>query len=167
CGGAFDGLDAIIRKRRESNTLGFGAEIKSKSEQEKNIFKDVTPEDLVKFGLVPEIVGRLPVISVLEELDEEALVRILTEPKNALTKQYKKLFELDGIELVFEDEALVEIARRAIKQKTGARGLRAIVEGLLMDQMFHSPSEDVEKVTITAKCVTEGAKPEVVMGSRK
>ena len=159
CGGAFDGLEAIIKKRRESNTLGFGAEIRSKAEQERNIFKDVTPEDLVKFGLVPELVGRLPLITVLEELDEAALVRILTEPKNALIKQYKKLFELDGIELVFDDDALVEIARKAIKQRTGARGLRAIVEGLLLDTMFNAPSQNIDKVTITVDCVLNDAKP--------
>ena len=167
CGGAFDGLQNIIKKRRESTTLGFGAQIKSKTELDKNIFKEATPEDLVKFGLVPELVGRLPVISVLEELDEEALVRILTEPKNALVKQYKKLFELDGIELVFDDDALTAIAGEAIKQKTGARGLRAIVEGILLDTMYSAPSENIEKVTVTAACVTEGAKPLIVEGTKK
>ncbi len=167
CGGAFDGLEAIIKKRRESNTLGFGADIKSKSEQEKNIFRDVTPEDLVKFGLVPELVGRLPQITVLEELDEAALVQILTEPKNALIKQYKKLFELDGIELVFDSDALTEIARKAIKQRTGARGLRAIVEGLLLDTMFNAPSMDIQKVTITADNVINGTKPLIAEGRKK
>ena len=167
CGGAFDGLQNIIKKRRESTTLGFGAQIKSKTELDKNIFKDVTPEDLVKFGMVPELVGRLPVISVLEELDEEALVKILTEPKNALVKQYKKLFDLDGIELVFDDDALTAIAKEAIKQKTGARGLRAIVEGILLDTMYSAPSENISKVTVTAECITEGAKPLVVEGAKK
>lgn len=167
CGGAFDGLEQTIRRRIDSSTLGFGAEIKGKSEKEKNIFKDVTPQDLVKFGMVPELVGRLPVITVLDELDEAALVRILSEPKNALVKQYQKLFELDGIELVFDDAALTAIAAKAIKQKTGARGLRAIVEGILQDTMFNAPSdESIVKVTVTESCVTEGAKPIVASGSR-
>ncbi|MBP0956117.1 MAG: ATP-dependent Clp protease ATP-binding subunit ClpX [Oscillospiraceae bacterium] len=141
CGGAFDGLEQTIKKRKDSTTLGFGADIKSRAEKEKNIFKDVTPQDLVKFGMVPELVGRLPVITVLDELDEAALVQILTEPRNALVKQYKHLFKLDGIELEFEEKALTAIAAEAIKQKTGARGLRAIVEGILQDTMFNAPSE--------------------------
>lgn len=160
CGGAFDGLEQTIKKRKDSTTLGFGADIKSKAEKEKNIFKDVTPQDLVKFGMVPELVGRLPVITVLDELDEAALVQILTDPKNALVKQYKRLFELDGIELEFEDKALTAIAAEAIKQKTGARGLRAIVEGILQDTMFTAPSEeDISKVIVTEACVTEKASP--------
>lgn len=167
CGGAFDGLEQTIKKRIDSSTLGFGADVRSKSEKEVNIFKDVTPQDLVKFGMVPELVGRLPVITVLDELDEAALVRILSEPKNALVKQYQKLFELDGIELVFDDAALTAIAEKAIKQKTGARGLRAIVEGLLQDTMFTAPSdENIVKVTITEACVTEGAKPLIATGSK-
>lgn len=168
CGGAFDGLEQTIKKRKDSTTLGFGADIKSKAEKEKNIFKDVTPQDLVKFGMVPELVGRLPVITVLDELDEAALVRILTDPKNALVKQYKHLFKLDGIDLEFEDEALTAIAAEAIKQKTGARGLRAIVEGILQDTMFNAPSDnDIEKVIVTEKCVTEKAAPEIVKKSDK
>lgn len=167
CGGAFDGLEQTIKKRIDSSTLGFGADVRSKSEKEVNIFKDVTPQDLVKFGMVPELVGRLPVITVLDELDEAALVRILSEPKNALVKQYQKLFELDGIELVFDDAALTAIAEKAIKQKTGARGLRAIVEGLLQDTMFTAPSdENIVKVTITEACVTEGAKPLIATGTK-
>ncbi|MGN0667190.1 MAG: ATP-dependent Clp protease ATP-binding subunit ClpX [Huintestinicola sp.] len=167
CGGAFDGLEKTIKKRKESSTLGFGADIKSKAEQDTNIFKDVTPHDLVKFGMVPELVGRLPVITVLDELDEAALVRILSEPKNALVKQYKKLFEYDGIELEFEEKALTAIAEKAIAQKTGARGLRAIVEGILMETMFEIPSnEEAVKVTVTEKCVTENAKPEVSIGKK-
>ena len=141
CGGAFDGLEQTIKRRKDSSALGFGADVRSKNEKEKDIFKDVVPQDLVKFGMVPELVGRLPVITVLEELDEPALVRILTEPKNALVKQYKKLFDMDGIELEFEDEALTAIAEKAIKQKTGARGLRAIVEDVLTDTMFRAPSD--------------------------
>ncbi|MGN0642942.1 MAG: ATP-dependent Clp protease ATP-binding subunit ClpX [Huintestinicola sp.] len=167
CGGAFDGLEQTIKKRKESSTLGFGADIKSKAEADKNIFKDVTPHDLVKFGMVPELVGRLPVITVLDELDHAALVRILSEPKNALVKQYKKLFELDGIELVFDDDALTAIAEKAIKQKTGARGLRAIVEGVLLNTMFEAPSDEkITKVTVTEACITEGAKPLVAVGKK-
>ncbi len=168
CGGAFDGLEQTIKKRKDSTTLGFGADIRSKTEKEKNIFKDVTPQDLVKFGMVPELVGRLPVITVLDELDEAALVKILTDPKNALVKQYKHLFKLDNIDLEFEDKALTAIAEEAIKQKTGARGLRAIVEGILQDTMFNAPSDnDIEKVIVTEKCVTEKAAPEIVKKSDK
>jgi len=163
CGGAFDGLEQTIKKRKDSTTLGFGADIKSKAEKEKNIFKDVTPQDLVKFGMVPELVGRLPVITVLDELDEDALVRILTEPKNALVKQYKRLFELDGITLDFEDKALTAIAAEAIKQKTGARGLRAIVEGVLQDTMFNAPTdEEISAVVVKENCLTENAAPEII-----
>ena len=117
--------------------------------------------------MVPELVGRLPVISVLEELDEEALVRIITEPKNAIVKQYKKLFELDGIELVFEDEALTAIAAKAIKQRTGARGLRSIIEGILLGTMYSAPSDDIAKVTVTAECVNEGTDPVVEKKKKK
>ncbi|HOR22804.1 MAG TPA: ATP-dependent Clp protease ATP-binding subunit ClpX, partial [Ruminococcus sp.] len=136
CGGAFDGLERQIQKRIGKAPIGFGGEIKSKSEEKNNIFKHVIPKDLVKFGMVPEFVGRLPVITVLEELDEASLVRILTEPKNALIKQYKKLFDYDDIELEIEDDALIEIAKKAIAQKTGARGLRSILEGILKHTMF-------------------------------
>lgn len=168
CGGAFDGLEQTIKKRKDSTTLGFGADIKSRAEKEKNIFKDVTPQDLVKFGMVPELVGRLPVITVLDELDEEALVQILTDPKNALVKQYKHLFELDGIKLEFEDKALTAIAAEAIKQKTGARGLRAIVEGILQDTMFSAPSEEgISKVIVTESCLTEKAAPTIVKTKEK
>lgn len=168
CGGAFDGLEKTIQKRKESSTLGFGADVKSKAEKEKDLFKDVIPQDLVKFGMVPELVGRLPVITVLDELDEEALVRILSQPKNALVKQYKKLFELDGIELSFDDAALTAIAEKAIKQKTGARGLRAIVEGILQDLMFTAPSSsDIVKITVTEACVKDGAKPLVASGTKQ
>ncbi|MDD6990460.1 MAG: ATP-dependent Clp protease ATP-binding subunit ClpX [Oscillospiraceae bacterium] len=168
CGGAFDGLEQTIKKRKDSTTLGFGADIKSRAEKEKNIFKDVTPQDLVKFGMVPELVGRLPVITVLDELDEAALVQILTEPRNALVKQYKHLFELDGIELEFEEKALTAIAAEAIKQKTGARGLRAIVEGILQDTMFSAPSEEgISKVIVTESCLTEKAAPKVVKTKEK
>lgn len=167
CGGAFDGLEQNIKKRKDSSALGFGADVKSKSEKEKNIFKDVIPQDLVKFGMVPELVGRLPVITVLEELDENALVRILTEPKNALVKQYQRLFDMDGTELEFDDAALTAIAEKAIAQKTGARGLRSIVENILTQTMFSAPSENVIKVTVTENCVRENTSPLLVQGKKK
>ena len=154
CGGAFDGLEKSIMKRVNSSSLGFGAEITSKKEMTKNIFHKVIPQDLVKFGIVPELVGRLPIITVLDELDEEALVKILTEPKNALLKQYKKLFNFDKIKLNVEDDALLEIAKKAISQKTGARGLRAIIEGVLMQPMFDAPSDpNIEAITVTAASI--------------
>lgn len=160
CGGAFDGLEKAIQKRTESSAIGFGADVKSKKQAMHNIFKKVVPQDLVKFGIVPELVGRLPIITVLDELDENALVKILTEPKNALIKQYKKLFEYDDIELVVEDDALIEIAKKTIAQKTGARGLRSIVEGILMGVMFDAPTTgNVEKVIITADCVVNKSQP--------
>lgn len=160
CGGAFDGLEKAIKKRTDSSSLGFGSELSIKKQNDNNIFTKVIPQDLVKFGLVPELVGRLPVITVLDELDEDALVQILTKPKNSLMKQYKKLFEFDKIELEVEDDALIEIAKKAISQKTGARGLRAIIEGILMDSMFNLPSdEDATKVTITKGSVLDDEKP--------
>ncbi len=160
CGGAFDGLEKAIQKRTESSAIGFEADIKTKKDAMKNIFKKAVPQDLVKFGIVPELVGRLPIITVLDELDEPALVKILTEPKNALIKQYKKLFDYDDIELVVEDNALLEIAKKTIAQKTGARGLRAIVENILMKVMFDAPTTgDVAKVTITADCVVNKTEP--------
>ena len=141
CGGAFDGLEKQIQKRIGKAPIGFGGDINTHNVETENIFKKVVPKDLVKFGMVPEFVGRLPVISVLEELDEASLVRILTEPKNALIKQYKKLFRYDDIELEIDDEALIEIAKKAIAQKTGARGLRSILESILMKTMFTVPSD--------------------------
>lgn len=160
CGGAFDGLEKQIQKRIGKAPIGFGGEIKSHTEENDNIFKKVVPKDLVKFGMVPEFVGRLPVISVLEELDEPSLVRILTEPKNALIKQYKKLFSYDDIELEIEEDALTEIAKKAIAQKTGARGLRSILEAILMKTMFTVPSDgSIAKVTVTADCVIHNAHP--------
>lgn len=164
CGGAFDGLEKSILKRVNSSAMGFGAEITSKEKMEKNIFHKVIPQDLVKFGIVPELVGRLPIITVLDELDEDALVKILTEPKNALLKQYKKLFEYDDIELNVEHEALVEIAKKAISQKTGARGLRAIIEEVLMQPMFEAPSNpDVKGITITAGAICGEETPKFIM----
>ncbi len=163
CGGAFDGLERHIIKRTQSSGLGFGAQIVSKTEQHTNIFRKAIPQDLVKFGMVPELVGRLPIITALDEMDEESLTRILTEPKNALLKQYTKLFHYDDIELEVEPDALTEIAKRAIEQKTGARGLRAILEGILMQTMFDAPSTgNVAKVIVTAQCVRDRTAPLLV-----
>ncbi len=163
CGGAFDGLEKQIQKRIGKAPIGFGGEIKSVKTEGNNIFKKVVPKDLVKFGMVPEFVGRLPVISVLEELDEDALVRILTEPKNAIVKQYQKLFNYDKVKLEIEDDALVEIAKKSLAQKTGARGLRSILENVLMKSMYNVPSDStISKVIVKKECVTEGAEPEYV-----
>lgn len=168
CGGAFDGLDKIIHKRKDSSSLGFGAEIKTKSEKSKGIYKEVVHQDFVKYGMVPEFVGRLPVIAVLDELDEDSLVRILLEPKNSLIKQYKKLFELDGIELNFEPLALRAIAKKAIEQETGARGLRSIVEKILQKPMFELPSDnDVCSVNVTESCVINDEPPQIKVGKKK
>lgn len=160
CGGAFDGLERAISKRLQSSSLGFGADVISKKAKIKNIFRKAIPQDLVKFGMVPELVGRLPIITALDELDEASLVRILTEPKNALVKQYCKLFGYDNIELVIEPGALEAIAKRALEQKTGARGLRAILEDILMQCMFDAPSESgIAKVIVNAACVQEHKQP--------
>lgn len=168
CGGAFDGLDKIIQKRTESSVIGFGADIKTKSEKSKGIYREVIHQDFVKYGMVPEFVGRMPVIAVLDELDEDSLVRILSEPKNSLVKQYKKLFELDGIELNFEQEALRAIAKEAIDQGTGARGLRSIVEKILQRYMFELPSNnDICGLTVTEDCVVKSEKPVLQNGRRK
>ena len=161
CGGAFDGLEKIIQKRTDSSSLGFGSSIKKK-EDENDIMKKVVPHDLVKYGIVPELVGRLPVITVLEELDEDALCRILTEPKNSLIKQYTKLFKLDNIDFEISDDAMKEIAKKTISQKTGARGLRAIVEKILTKLMYEDPNDDtIASIRITADCVTNDAEPEI------
>lgn len=168
CGGAFDGLDRIIQKRTESSSLGFGADIKTSAEKAKGIYKGVIHQDFVKYGMIPELVGRMPVITVLDELDEKMLTRILTEPKNSLVKQYKKLFELDGIELTIEPEAMKAIAKKAIDQKTGARGLRSIVEKILQQSMFELPSDnDVCGLTVTEECVTDDVKPLAKIGKKK
>ena len=160
CGGAFDGLEPVIAKRIQPSGMGFGAEVTSKDKVEDNIFRKVIPQDLVRFGMVPELIGRLPIITVLDQLDEDALVKILTEPKNALVRQYVKLFHYDNVELTVQPEALKEIAKKAIAQKTGARGLRSIMEGILMDSMFHLPTyAEISKVTITKECVTENTSP--------
>ena len=155
CGGAFDGLDKIIEKRTRTTTVGFGAEIKSKEEVNVGeLLKSIMPGDLLKFGLIPEFVGRLPIVVTLEALDEEALVKILSEPKNALIKQYKKLFEMDNVELEFEEPALKAIAKEAIKRKTGARGLRSIIEDTMKEIMFDIPSnEQVSKVIVNEETI--------------
>ncbi len=150
CGGAFDGLEKIIRNRSSKSSIGFGATVRSVDERKTGeTLRDVEPEDLVKFGLIPEFVGRLPVVATLEELDEAAMVRILTEPKNALTKQYQKLFSMEGVELEFRENALLAVAKKALARKTGARGLRSILEHALLDVMFDLPSmENVSKVVL-------------------
>ena len=161
CGGAFSGLDKVIDQRTNQVGIGFSADVDGKSNVKplnKNI-DNLEPEDLVKYGLIPEFVGRLPVISNLHELDENALVRILKEPKNALVNQYKHLFDIDNVELSFRDEALKEIAKQAIKRKTGARGLRSIMEELLMETMFDLPNDDLEKVIIDEKTVKSKTDP--------
>ncbi|HCC02688.1 MAG TPA: ATP-dependent Clp protease ATP-binding subunit ClpX [Ruminococcaceae bacterium] len=164
CGGAFDGLEKIVQERDVSTSLGFGGEVHSKAElNSMNWMAKVEPHDLVRFGMIPELVGRLPVITSLSGLDEKALVRILTEPKNSLVSQYKRLFQLDKVDLEFTDDALQAIAQKTIDRHTGARGLRSVMEGLLTDLMYNVPSDyTVEKVTITADAVVNGAKPEIV-----
>ena len=163
CGGSFDGIEPIIEKRIASSAMGFGANVISqKSKEAKDLLKKVTPHDLVKFGIIPEMVGRLPVITALESLDKPALVKILTEPKNSLVKQYQKLFSLDGVTLQFTDGALDAIAQKAIDRKTGARGLRSIMEETLGKLMFELPSDETaEAVVIGEACVTEGAAPQI------
>lgn len=164
CGGAFDGLKSVIQRRTEAQTLGFNSVIKSKDELDNTEWmKEVTPHDLVKFGLIPELVGRLPVITALSDLDKAALVRILTEPKNCLVSQYKKLFDLDKVDLEFTPEALDAIAKKTIARKTGARGLRSIMEDALKNLMFEVPSDyTIEKITVTKDSVENGAAPEIV-----
>ena len=169
CGGAFSGLDKVISQRNNNLGIGFGAEVSNKSNvlPINNHVDNLEPEDLVKFGLIPEFVGRLPVISNLHELDEHALVRILKEPKNALVNQYKHLFDIDNVDLNFRDEALVEIAKKAIKRKTGARGLRSIMEELLMETMFELPDDNLEKVIIDENTVISNSDPIKLLKSKK
>ncbi len=165
-GGAFAGLDKIIRSRSEKGGIGFSAEIKSKNEELDlgEVLYDVEPQDLIKYGLIPEFVGRLPVVATLEELDEGALVQILTEPKNALTKQYEKLFDMEGCEIEFREEALRAVARKAMERKTGARGLRTILEQVLLDTMYDLPSlENVRKVVIDDNVIVGDAKPYMII----
>ena len=164
CGGAFDGIEKIVEKRTGNTVLGFGSEIVLKSEMDSDaIMSRVIPQDLCKFGLIPELVGRLPVLTALRNLDEEALIKILKEPKNSLYKQYRGLFDIDNIELEFTDEAFTEIAKSALEKKTGARGLRAIMEKVLLPIMYTAPSDaSIEKIVVTKECVLEGAVPEII-----
>ncbi|MCU9614044.1 ATP-dependent protease ATP-binding subunit ClpX [Caldibacillus lycopersici] len=163
CGGAFDGVEQIIKRRLGKKVIGFGSDAK-KEDEEKDLLTKVLPEDLLQFGLIPEFIGRIPVIATLERLDEDALVSILTKPKNALAKQFKKLLELDNVELEFEEEALREIAKKAIERKTGARGLRSIVEGIMLDVMFELPSrDDIAKCIITKETILDNKRPSLVL----
>ncbi len=167
CGGSFEGLEDIIKSRLDRKTMGFGADIRGGNGEEQNeIISKVMPEDLLKFGLIPELVGRLPVIATLDYLDEEAMINILTEPKNALAKQYKWLFALEGIDLKFEDEALIAIAREAMKRKTGARGLRAVIEDVMLDIMYEVPSMiGIQEFTITEDIVLRKISPTMALKS--
>ncbi len=164
CGGAFDGIEQIIKRRLGQKVIGFGPESKQNEVEHKELLSKILPEDLLKFGLIPEFIGRLPVIASLLPLDEGALIEILTKPKNALVKQYQKMLELDNVELDFEAEALVEIAKRAIERKTGARGLRSIIEGIMLDVMFELPSrDDIKKCIITKETVIDNSSPKLLL----
>lgn len=165
CGGAFDGIDKTIRNRTSDKNMGFGAEIHSKNEKSmETLLKEIIPADLQKFGLIPELVGRLPVLVTLEPLDEDAMVHILTEPKNALVKQYQKMMDMDHVKLTFENAALQAIAKEALRRNTGARGLRSIIERIMLDVMFDVPSRsDVRECIVTEDCVTKGAAPKLMI----
>ncbi len=164
CGGAFDGIEKIIGNRVGKKGLGFGADISGKREENINeLLKQIAPQDLLKFGLIPEFIGRLPIIAKLDQLDCDALIKILTEPKNALVKQYKALFEIDNVDLEFDEDAVVEIAKKAIKRNTGARGLRSIIEETMTDIMFEVPSdESIRKCIVTKECITKDAQPKLL-----
>lgn len=164
CGGAFDGIEPIIKRRLGQKVIGFGSDVKKKEVEDKDLLSKVLPEDLLRFGLIPEFIGRLPVIASLAPLDEDALIEILTKPKNALVKQYQKMLELDDVELDFEEDALKEIAKKAIERKTGARGLRSIIEGIMLDVMFDLPSrEDITKCVITKETVVDNGVPKLIL----
>ena len=164
CGGAFDGIEPIIKRRLGQKVIGFGSDAKKEEIADKELLSKVLPEDLLRFGLIPEFIGRLPVIATLEQLDEAALIEILTKPKNALVKQYQKLLDLDDVELEFEHEALVEISKKAIERKTGARGLRSIIEGIMLEVMFDLPSrDDIDKCIITADTISDNKPPKLVL----
>ncbi|MDR4889142.1 ATP-dependent protease ATP-binding subunit ClpX [Bacillus sp. HNG] len=164
CGGAFDGIEQIIKRRLGKKVIGFGSNVVEEDLDQKSLLSRSLPEDLLKFGLIPEFIGRLPVIASLEPLDEDALVEILTKPKNALVKQYQKMLELDEVELDFEEDALKEIAKKAIERKTGARGLRSIIEGIMLDVMFDLPSrDDIKKCIITAETVSKNTTPKLLL----
>ena len=169
CGGAFEGLENIIKDRTGKKSIGFGSKIESQKEISKyEIFQELLPQDLLKFGLIPEFIGRLPIVATLRDLDKEALIKILIEPKNSLVKQYQKLFEIDGVELIFEQEALEAIVEKAIERKTGARGLRSIIEEIMRDIMFEIPSNpNIEKCIITKATVLDNAGPKIEEGQNK
>jgi ATP-dependent Clp protease ATP-binding subunit ClpX len=169
CGGAFDGIDKIISSRTGKKAMGFGAEVYSKEKKKiGELLRQILPEDLLKFGLIPEFVGRLPVIVTLDALDEDALIRILQEPKNALVKQYQKFLEMDNVQLEFKEDALRAIAKEALKRNTGARGLRAIIEGIMCNVMYEVPSRtDVAKCTVTKEVVVNKEEPILVTVDRK
>ena len=169
CGGAFEGLENIIKDRTGEKAIGFGTQIKSNKEINKfEIFKELLPQDLLKFGLIPEFIGRLPIVATLKDLDRDALIKILVEPKNSLVKQYQKLFEIDGVELVFEQEALGAIVDKAIERKTGARGLRSIIEERMRDIMFEIPSNpNIEKCIIKKETITENKEPEIIINEER
>ncbi len=164
CGGAFDGIEPIIKRRLGQKVIGFGSDVKQQEISQKELLSKVLPEDLLRFGLIPEFIGRLPVIASLEQLDEGALIEILTKPKNALVKQYQKMLQLDDVELEFDEAALKEIAKKAIERKTGARGLRSIIEAIMLDVMFDLPSrDDITKCIITEETVVENSNPILVL----
>ena len=169
CGGAFDGLDKIIERRVDRSSVGFGSQLSSKSTRDiGKLFRQVQPHDLLKFGIIPELVGRLPVITSLNELNSDDMIRILTEPKNALCKLYKKIFSLDGVELEFTPEALQAVAKLAVERKIGARGLRAVMEGFLTKIMFEIPSDrSIRRVVITEQTVLDSAEPQIIRGEEK
>ena len=169
CGGAFEGLEDIIKNRTGEKAIGFGSQIKSKNEMKQyEIFQELLPQDLLKFGLIPEFIGRLPIIATLKELDKEALIDIVTKPKNALTKQYQKLFQIDNVELEFEKAALDKIVEKAIERKTGARGLRSIIEDIMRDIMFEIPSNPkIEKCIITEGTVANREAPSIIINNNR
>ena len=169
CGGAFEGLDKIIESRVNSKTMGFGAKVESRKERNRGeILKQMEPTDLLKFGIIPELIGRLPIVVTLDSLNEDALCSILTKPKNALVKQYKTLFEMDDVDLEFEPDAVAEIARLAAERKTGARGLRTIIESVMLDIMYEIPSDPtIEKVVITKECVDKTGKPRLTYNTSR
>jgi len=168
CGGAFDGMDKVIEQRTEKSSMGFGADIRNTKEKlDSQAVINVQPQDLLKYGLIPEFIGRIPVIASLQHLDEEALIQILTEPRNALVKQYVKMFKIEGVELEFQKEALVAIAKKALEAKTGARGLRGIIENIMLDIMFEVPSnENIQKVIITKDVVENQVEPIMILGQK-
>ncbi|MEQ9449074.1 MAG: AAA family ATPase, partial [Rhodospirillaceae bacterium] len=169
CGGAFAGLDRIIKQRGKGSAMGFGADVQSVDERQTGaILREIEPEDLLKYGLIPEFVGRLPVIATLEDLDEEALVEILTMPKNALAKQYQRLFDMENVQLTFTEDSMRAVARKAIARKTGARGLRSIMEGILLDTMFELPGLDgVEEIVVNGEVAEGRAKPLYIYVDRR